>query len=106
MLKFTVHNFYPGVTLVVSGEESILFGVPNDAFKATKQYCNDHKLPFPRTLVAPPKMVVLGTPQFNPEFFSRFSLCLRRGFQATARRRTSSTRDAQRQRRCIEEAGG
>ncbi len=69
MLKFTVHNFYPGVTLVVSGEESILFGVPNDAFKATKQYCNDHKLPFPRTLVAPPKMVVMGTPQFNPEFF-------------------------------------
>lgn len=69
MLKFTTHNFYPGVTLVVCGEESILFGVPNDAFKATKQYCTDHKLPFPRTLVAPPKMVVMGTPQFNPEFF-------------------------------------
>ena len=69
MLKFTAHKFYPGVTLVVSGEESILFGVPNDAFKATKQYCTDHKLPFPRTLVAPPRMVVMGTPQFNPEFF-------------------------------------
>ena len=68
-MRFEVHAVYPGVSLVVVGEQSVLFGVPADAFKAVKQHCMDHNLPFPRTLVAPQDMLVNATPQFNPEFF-------------------------------------
>ena len=55
--------------MAVVGEQSVLFGVPADAFKAVKQHCMDHNLPFPRTLVAPQEMLINATPQFNPEFF-------------------------------------
>lgn len=68
-MRFDVHSVYPGVALAVVGEQSVLFGVPADAFKAVKQHCMDHYLPFPRTLVAPQAMLVNATPQFNPEFF-------------------------------------
>ena len=68
-MRFEVHAVYPGVSLAVVGEQSVLFGVPADAFKAVKQHCMDHNLPFPRTLVAPQDMLVNATPQFNPEFF-------------------------------------
>ena len=68
-MRFEVHAVYPGVCLAVVGEQSVLFGVPADAFKAVKQHCMDHNLPFPRTLVAPQEMLVNATPQFNPEFF-------------------------------------
>jgi len=68
-MRFEVHAVYPGVALAVVGEQSVLFGVPADAFKAVKQHCMDHNLPFPRTLVAPQEMLINATPQFNPEFF-------------------------------------
>lgn len=68
-MRFEVHGVYPGVALAVVGQQSVLFGVPADAFKAVKQHCMDHNLPFPRTLVAPQSMLINATPQFNPEFF-------------------------------------
>ncbi|MBT6434400.1 MAG: cyclic nucleotide-binding domain-containing protein [Deltaproteobacteria bacterium] len=68
-MRFEVHAVYPGVALAVVGQQSVLFGVPADAFKAVKQHCMDHNLPFPRTLVAPQSMLINATPQFNPEFF-------------------------------------
>jgi len=64
-----IHRPYPGVALVVTEFGSILLGVPTDAFKATKRYCTDTGLPFPKVLVAPQKMLVRSAPQFNPEFF-------------------------------------
>ena len=68
-MQLDVHQVYPGVALVVTGSESALFGAPADAFKAVKQYCMTHNLPFPRTLVAPQTLVANGAPQYNPEFF-------------------------------------
>ena len=64
-----VHRFYPGVALVVTELGSVLLGVPTDAFKATKHYCTNAGLPFPRILVTPNKMLINAAPQFNPEFF-------------------------------------
>jgi CRP-like cAMP-binding protein len=64
-----IHHPYPGVALVVTDRGSVLLGVPADAFKATKFYCNKHKLPFPRILVAPQILLIDAAPQFNPEFF-------------------------------------
>lgn len=64
-----VHRPYPGVALVVTDRGSILFGAPADAFKATKRYCAQHGLPFPRVLVAPRRLVAHANPQFAPEFF-------------------------------------
>ena len=64
-----VHRPYPGVALVVTDAGTVLVGAPADAFKATKKYCTDHDIPFPRVMVAPPKLLVEATPQFNPEFF-------------------------------------
>ncbi|MBN1962341.1 MAG: cyclic nucleotide-binding domain-containing protein [Deltaproteobacteria bacterium] len=64
-----VHRPYPGVILLVSTNGSVLFGAPADAFKATKACCQRYKLPFPRVLVAPQRMLVDFTPQFAPEFF-------------------------------------
>jgi len=54
---------------MVTEAGSILLGAPTDAFKATKSYCERHKLPFPRVLVAPLEMLSQAAPQFNPEFF-------------------------------------
>ena len=64
-----IHRPYPGVALVVTELGSVLLGVPTDAFKATKRYCTDAGLPFPKILVAPQQMLVGAAPQFNPEFF-------------------------------------
>jgi hypothetical protein len=64
-----VHRPYPGVALVAVPQGSVLFGAPADAFKATKKYCNEHKLQFPRVLVAPQRLVADANPQFAPEFF-------------------------------------
>jgi CRP-like cAMP-binding protein len=55
--------------MATSERGSVLFGAPADAFKATKKYCLDHDLPFPRELVAPQELLVEACPQFNPEFF-------------------------------------
>ena len=68
-MTLAVHRPYPGVALVVSDAGSLLLGAPTDAFKATKQFCATHALPFPRVLAAPQTMLVAATPQFNPEFF-------------------------------------
>jgi hypothetical protein len=65
----TVYRPYPGVALVVTPWGSVLLGAPADAFKATKRFCDQHALPFPRILVAPPQLVVQAVPQFVPEFF-------------------------------------
>ncbi|MEK7703589.1 MAG: cyclic nucleotide-binding domain-containing protein [Myxococcota bacterium] len=64
-----MHRPYPGVALVATEHGSVLLGAPADAFKATKRYCQEHGLPFPRVLVAPQTMLVAATPQFAPEFF-------------------------------------
>src|SRR5690349_1263158 len=71
MVRMTldIHRPYPGVALVVTDRGSVLFGAPADAFKATKKYCADRSLPFPRELVAPQRLLVEAAPQFNPEFF-------------------------------------
>src|SRR5688572_20376792 len=68
-MTLDIHRPYPGVALVVTDHGSVLLGAPADAFKATKKYCQDHKLPFPRELVAPQTLLVDAAPQFNPEFF-------------------------------------
>ncbi|HET6345549.1 MAG TPA: hypothetical protein VFH51_11500, partial [Myxococcota bacterium] len=68
-MTLEIHRPYAGVALVVTDRGSLLLGAPADAFKATKSYCNTHKLSFPRVLVAPPQMLVEAVPQFNPEFF-------------------------------------
>ena len=68
-MQLDVHQVYPGVALAVMGTDSALFGAPADAFKAVKQYCMTHNLPFPRTLVAPQALVANQVPQYNPEFF-------------------------------------
>jgi CRP-like cAMP-binding protein len=68
-MTLDLHRPYPGVALVVSEWGAVLFGAPADAFKATKKYCADHKLPFPRQLIAPQHLLVEAAPQFNPEFF-------------------------------------
>lgn len=68
-MTLDIHRPYPGVALVVTDHGSVLLGAPADAFKATKKYCQDHNLPFPRELVAPQKLLVEAAPQFNPEFF-------------------------------------
>lgn len=64
-----VHYPYPGVALVVTDQGSVLLGAPADAFKATKAFCKEHQLPFPRVLVAPQRLVAHANPQFAPEFF-------------------------------------
>ncbi len=68
-MSLDVHRPYPGVALLVHDHGSMLLGAPTDAFKATKRYCEEHKLPFPRVLVAPQRLFVAANPQFNPEFF-------------------------------------
>lgn len=68
-MTLDIHRPHPGVALVVSEHGSVLLGAPADAFKATKKYCNDHDLPFPREIVAPQRLLVQASPQFNPEFF-------------------------------------
>ncbi len=68
-MSFSIHRPYPGVALVVTDTGSVLLGAPADAFKATKQYCQTHNLPFPRVLVAPQRLIVDANPQFAPEFF-------------------------------------
>lgn len=68
-MTLEIHRPYAGVALVVTSRGAALLGAPADAFKATKSYCERHKLPFPRILVAPPRMLVDAVPQFNPEFF-------------------------------------
>ena len=68
-MTLEIHRPYAGVALVVTKRGSTLLGAPADAFKATKSYCEHHKIPFPRVLVAPPQMLVDAVPQFNPEFF-------------------------------------
>jgi hypothetical protein len=65
----TVYRPYPGVALVVTPWGSVLLGAPADAFKATRRFCDQHALPFPKVLVAPPRLVVQAVPQFVPEFF-------------------------------------
>ena len=65
----SIHRPYPGVALVNTDDGAVLIGAPADAFKAVKAYCNEHKLPFPRTLVAPQVALANATPQFVPEFF-------------------------------------
>ncbi|MEE2961923.1 MAG: hypothetical protein VYA34_14395, partial [Myxococcota bacterium] len=64
-----IFRYYPGVALVVTEKGSALLGAPTDAYKATKSYCNLHRLPFPKVLVAPQTMLIRANPQFNPEFF-------------------------------------
>lgn len=68
-MAFEIHRPYPGVALIVTELGSILMGAPTDAFKATRKYCTDHELPFPKVLVAPTDMLARYVPQFNPEFF-------------------------------------
>lgn len=68
-MTLNIHRPYPGVALVVTPEGSVLMGAPADAFKATKLYCQENQLPFPRVLVAPQKLLVEANPQFAPEFF-------------------------------------
>ncbi len=68
-MTLDIHRPYQGVVLVVTDKGSALIGAPADAFKATKKYCQDHDLPFPRELVSPQSMLVAAAPQFNPEFF-------------------------------------
>lgn len=68
-MTLDIHRPYPGVALVATDRGSVLLGAPADAFKATKSYCERHKVPFPRVLVAPTQMLVEAVPQFNPEFF-------------------------------------
>src|SRR5688572_8695097 len=68
-MALAIHRPYPGVALLVTEHGSVLLGAPADAFKATKQYCNQHQLPFPRVLVAPQRLVAEANPQFAPEFF-------------------------------------
>ncbi len=68
-MAIAIHRPYPGVALLVTEQGSVLLGAPADAFKATKQYCNQHQLPFPRVLVAPQRLVAEANPQFAPEFF-------------------------------------
>jgi CRP-like cAMP-binding protein/glyoxylase-like metal-dependent hydrolase (beta-lactamase superfamily II) len=68
-MSLDVHRPYPGVALVTTERGSALLGAPADAFKATKAYCQQHDLPFPRVLIAPTTLLVEATPQFNPEFF-------------------------------------
>lgn len=68
-MTLDIHRPYQGVALVVTDNGSVLLGAPADAFKATKKYCQDHDLPFPRELVAPQALLVAAAPQFNPEFF-------------------------------------
>ncbi len=68
-MSLEVHHVYPGVALVITGDRAVLLGAPADAFKATKSFCNQTQKPFPRVLVAPERMLVGATPQFNPEFF-------------------------------------
>jgi CRP-like cAMP-binding protein len=64
-----VYRPYPGVALVVTAKGSVLLGAPADAFKATKAFCQQHRLPFPRVLVAPQRLLAEANPQFVPEFF-------------------------------------
>src|SRR5690606_31693852 len=66
-MTLDIHRPYPGVALVVTDRGSVLLGAPADAFKATKKYCADRDLPFPRELVAPQQLLVEAAPQFNPE---------------------------------------
>lgn len=68
-MTLDIHRPHPGVALVVTDQGSVLLGAPADAFKATKKYCADYDLPFPRELVAPQTLLVQASPQFNPEFF-------------------------------------
>src|SRR5882757_4547051 len=68
-MPLSVHRPYPGVALVNTDDGAVLIGAPADAFKAVKAYCNEHELPFPRTLVAPQVALANATPQFVPEFF-------------------------------------
>lgn len=68
-MTISIHRPYPGVALVETEHGSVLLGAPADAFKATKRYCQEHGLAFPRVLVAPQTMLVAATPQFAPEFF-------------------------------------
>ena len=68
-MTLDIHRPYPGVALAVTEHGSVLLGAPADAFKATKKYCGDHNLPFPRVLIAPQELLVEAAPQFNPEFF-------------------------------------
>ena len=89
-MRFEVHAVYPGVSLVVVGEQSVLFGVPADAFKAVKQHCMDHNLPFPRTLVAPQDMLVNATPRCSLARFTSFSYSRKDPWYAGAGRGRSS----------------
>ncbi|MBI5511147.1 MAG: cyclic nucleotide-binding domain-containing protein [Deltaproteobacteria bacterium] len=68
-MSLEVHRPYPGVALVVTDFGSVLIGAPTDAFKVAKHYCEQRQVPFPRVLVAPQRLLVGATPQFNPEFF-------------------------------------
>lgn len=68
-MTFEVYRPYPGVALVCTKHASVLLGAPADAFKATKALCALKELPFPRSLVAPSRLLVGGAPQFAPEFF-------------------------------------
>ena len=68
MLKFTAHKFYPGLTGCQRRRIN-----PLSAFQRRVQshqaILYRPQAAIPRTLVAPLRMVVMGTPQFNPEFF-------------------------------------
>ncbi len=68
-MPLKVHRPYPGVALVATDEGTILLGAPADAFKAVKAYATQHKIAFPRILVAPRQAIAHATPQFVPEFF-------------------------------------
>ena len=68
-MSFAVFNLYPGTAFVAVNGKTVLFGAPADAFKAVKNACATLHLAMPRTLVAPPRLVVDGIAQFVPEFF-------------------------------------
>ncbi|MEE2959659.1 MAG: MBL fold metallo-hydrolase [Myxococcota bacterium] len=68
-MDLKIHSIYPGVALVVAGDQSALFGAPAAAFKATKSYCKQHDIPFPKALVAPKQLLSNHTSQYTPEFF-------------------------------------
>lgn len=68
-MSIDAHTPWPGMALFTTEHGSILYGVPADAFKATKVYCTKHDLAMPIVLVSPQEGLVDSAPQFVPEFF-------------------------------------
>ncbi len=68
-MPIVTHKLWPGMVLFETEHGTVLCGVPADAFKVTKSYCTEHRLPMPVVLAAPKRGLVDCAPQFVPEFF-------------------------------------